>query len=317
MKQYQLPTGEHIPALGLGTYLSPPEKLEAAITEAVKAGYRHIDCAAVYGNEKAVGAGLKKAFDICPREELWITSKLWCDSHKKEAVLPALEKTLDDLGLDYLDLYLIHWPVAVKPGIGLPEAHEDYVSLEEVPLLETWHGMEDCVSRGLVKTIGVSNFSTKKLTSLLAKAAIRPAINQIEMHPYQQQRKQVAFCNANNITITAYCPLGSFGAPMMTPDGSTPPPLLRNPVITQIAENHAATPAQVLLAWLMEQNIVAIPKSVTPARINENFKSTGLTLSPDDMHAIAALDKQARIIDGKIFTLYDSPYTLENIWDGE
>ena len=317
MKHYQLPTGEKIPAFGLGTYLSPPDQVEAAVIAAVKAGYRHIDCAAVYGNERAVGAALKRVFEFCPREELWITSKLWCASHKQEDVVPTLEKTLDDLGLKYLDLYLVHWPVALKKGVGLPEKHEDFYSLEEVPLMETWRGMEECVTKGLVKEIGVSNYSTKKLADLLSKAAIRPAMNQIEMHPYQQQRKQVEFCKANNITITAYCPLGSMGTAMTTPDGSTPPPLLKHPVITAIAEKHAATPAHVLIAWLLRQDIVAIPKSVTPSRIQENIGACKLNLAVEDMAAIAELDMGARIIDGAIFTKHNSPYTLENIWDGE
>ncbi|MEZ0576813.1 aldo/keto reductase [Halodesulfovibrio aestuarii] len=317
MKHFQLPTGEKIPALGLGTYLSPPEKIERAILSALDAGYRHIDCAAIYGNEKHIGAVLKKAFNQYPRKDLWITSKLWCDAHKPEDVLPALTRTLEDLGLDYLDLYLIHWPVALKRGVELPETKEDYLTLEEVPLRTTWRAMEDCADRGIVRNIGVSNFSTKKLTALLSTAAIPPAVNQIEMHPYQQQRVQVAFAKKHDITLTAYCPLGSVGEARTTRKGCTPPPLLKHPLIMTIAKKHGSTAAQVLIAWLLKQDIVAIPKSVTPERIQENFKGSELSLDANDMRVIAELDMGARIIDGKVFTLHNSPYTFENLWDGE
>lgn len=317
MRHFQLPTGNKIPALGLGTYLSPPDKIEHAILAALDAGYRHIDCAAIYGNEKQIGAALKKALKRFSREELWITSKLWCDAHRPEEVLPALSQTLEDLGLEYLDLYLIHWPVALKPGVGLPGKRDDYFSLEEVPLRDTWRAMEDCVDREIVRDIGVSNFSIKKLTALLSTAAIPPAINQIEMHPYQQQRAQVAFARKHDIRLTAYCPLGSIGTPIATVDGCKPTPLLKHPLIMTIAKKHGSTTAQVLIAWLLKLGVVAIPKSITPERIQDNFKSTELHLDKNDMTAIAELDMGARIIDGKIFTFYNSPYTIENLWDGE
>lgn len=317
MRHVQLPSGDNIPILGLGTYLSPSEKIETAILSALEAGYRHIDCAAIYGNEKEIGAALQKAFKKYPREELWITSKLWCDSHAPEAVLPALTKTMNDLGVDYLDLYLMHWPVALKSGVELPQCHDDYIALEEVPLRSTWKAMEDCADKELVRNIGVSNFSTKKLQALLSTAAIPPAINQIEMHPYQQQRMQRTFAHRHGITLTAYCPLGSMGTHMTTPDGCTPPPLLKHPLIRTIANKHSCTPAQVLLAWIMKQGVVAIPKSISPKRIHENAGALDICLDLNDMTAIRELDMGARIIDGNVFTLYNSPYTKENIWDGE
>ncbi|OBQ51491.1 aldo/keto reductase [Halodesulfovibrio spirochaetisodalis] len=317
MKYVQLPSGDRMPALGLGTYLSPPEKIEQAISTALSCGYRHIDCAAIYGNEDDIGAALQKELATYKREDLWITSKLWCDCHEPDAVLPALKQTLKDLNLSYLDLYLIHWPIALAPGVELPQKHEDYITLEQVPLQATWQAMETCVEQGLIRNIGVSNFSTHKLASLLAQARIQPAVNQIEIHPYQQQKQQVAFAQKHNIALTAYCPLGSIGTPITTQDGSLPPPLLKHPLIISIAKKHSATPAQVLLAWLLKQGIAAIPKSITPERIQENFASTKLDLDTNDMTALAELDMHARIIDGRIFTHYNSPYTIENIWDGE
>lgn len=317
MKYIELPSGDHMPALGLGTYLSTPDKIEQAITCALKVGYRHFDCAAIYGNEDDIGAALSKSFEKYPRKKLWITSKLWCDSHEPSAVLPALQQTLADLGVDYLDLYLMHWPIALKPKVELPKKQKDYFTLKEVPLIDTWHAMEECVERGLVRNIGVSNFSTHKLRTLIEDANIQPAVNQIEMHPYQQQRQQVAFAKKHNIAITAYCPLGSIGTPISTQDERIPPPLLKHPVITTIAKKHGCSTAQVLIAWLLKLNIVAIPKSVTLERIEENFRGAEIVLDTEDMTTIAELDIRARIIDGKIFTLHNSPYTVENIWDGE
>lgn len=317
MRHVQLSSGDNIPILGLGTYLSPPEKIETAILSALDAGYRHIDCAAIYGNEKEIGAALQKAFKKYPRNELWITSKLWCDSHAPEAVLPALTKTMNDLGVSYLDLYLVHWPIALKPQVELPQCHDDYIPLDEIPLHSTWKAMEDCVHKKLVRNIGVSNFSTRKLKALLSTAAIPPAINQIEMHPYQQQRAQRTFARRHGVTLTAYCPLGSMGTHMTTPDGCAPPPLLKHPLIRTIANKHNGTPAQILLAWLMKQGVVAIPKSVSPKRIKENAGGLDICLDLNDMTAIRELDMGARIIDGTVFTLHNSPYTKENIWDGE
>ncbi|SIO14494.1 aldo/keto reductase [Halodesulfovibrio marinisediminis] len=317
MRYLQLLNGDKIPALGLGTYLSPPDQVERAILSALDAGYRHIDCASIYGNEREIGVALRKAFKQYPREELWITSKLWCDAHKPDDVLPALTRTLENLGLDYLDLYLIHWPVALKSGVDFPQKPDDYLTLEEVPLRDTWRAMEHCADKEIVRNIGVSNFSIKKLTALLRIAAIPPAVNQIEMHPYQQQQAQVAFARKHNIILTAYRPLASIGTPIKTTDGCNPPPLLNHPLIMTIASKHNCTTAQVLLAWLLQQGVVAIPKSVHPERIQENFKALDVCLDRNDMIAIKELDIGARIIDGTTFTGHNSPYTLENIWDGE
>ncbi|OBQ51492.1 aldehyde oxidoreductase [Halodesulfovibrio spirochaetisodalis] len=317
MKHFTLCTGRKMPALGLGTSRIEHEKIEPAIMTALDAGYRHIDTAAIYKNELPIGAALQKGLKQYPRPDLWITSKLWCDAHKPDDVMTALKDSLYKLQLDYLDLYLMHFPVALRPGTGWPTQHEDYYTLEEVPLSETWEAMEHCVKKGLVRDIGTSNFSTVKLHDLAETARIQPAVNQIEMHPYQQQHLQRDYAKRHHILLTAYSPLGSSVDTMQQADGTKLPPLLTHPVINEIAEEHDATAAQVLLAWLMAIEVAVIPRSSSPERIQENFKATSLALTPLNIATIAELHAKAKIFNAAGFTEYDSPYSLESIWDGE
>jgi alcohol dehydrogenase (NADP+) len=188
MRTLTFQNNDKMPALGLGTWKSAPGDVKKAVIEAIKIGYRHIDCAAIYGNEKEIGEAFTECFEIgiVKREELWVTSKLWNDSHKAEDVRPALEKTLSDLGLDYLDLYLMHWPVAFRKGIVFPENDEGYIPLSEVPIAETWRAMQDVQKIGLTKHIGTSNFSSKKLQHLIDLGGQGPEMNQVELHPYLQ-----------------------------------------------------------------------------------------------------------------------------------
>lgn len=306
-----------MPALGFGTLKLPEHLLETSILEALRTGYRHIDTAPIHQNEPQIGAALKKGLTRYPREELWVTSKLWCDAHKPEAVLPALQATLSNLQLDYLDLFLVQFPIALKHGVVWPQKKEDYLSLEDVPLADTWKAMEECVRKGLVREIGVSNFSVHKLESLLETATIAPAVNQIEIHPYLQQKQQISFAREHDIVLTAFAPLGSEKTMMEMEHPTAPPLLSEHPVVKAIAVKHNATPAQVLLAWLLHQNISAIPSSSSAIRIQENFASQSVNLTTQDMEEIATMHINFRLFDLKVFTEHDSPYTMENIWDGE
>jgi len=302
--------GDQIDAIGLGTWKSDPGKVGEAVKAALKVGYRHIDCAAVYGNEKEVGEALQESFselDI-KREDVWITSKLWNTAHKSEDVVPALKQTLSDLKLDYLDLYLIHWPIAFKPGMkGFPQSDEDYLSLDEVPIIETWEAMLEAKKEGLINNAGVSNFSIKKLKDLSSKTDHAPEMNQVELHPYLQQDDMLSYCRDNNILVTAYSPLGSSDRPDAL-KADDEPSLLENEVINEIADKHDATPAQVLIKWAVERDTIVIPKSTNAGRIEENLKSAQLNLDDEDMAKIKSLDKHYRYLDGKVFETESNMY---------
>ncbi len=294
MKTITLNTDAQMPIIGLGTFLSSPGEVYQAVRWAIKLGYKHIDCASVYGNQSEIGQALHDAFaeGDAKREELFITSKLWNDSHAIEDVRPALEQTLKDLQLEYLDLYLMHWPVAQRKGTVMPQESEDWIPLEEIPLWTTWSAMEKLYNDGLCKAIGVSNFNTENLANLIKKTQVVPAVNQVESHPLLTQTDLLEFCRKNNIAMTAYAPLGG-----QKSDGS----LLENPTVMAIAQRLQCTPAQVLLAWQMQRGVIVIPKSTHEERIRENYASLVVELDAADITVLAGLNEDYRFFDGKSF----------------
>ena len=306
--------GDEMPAIGLGTWKSEKGKVGNAIEIALNNGYRHIDCAATYGNEKEVGEAFKKIFSEgkVKREDVWITSKLWNDSHKKEDVIPALKQSLSDLQLEYLDLYLIHWPVAFKPGVASPKSDDDYLSLKEVPIIETWKELLKAKEQGLVKHVGVSNFSEKKLNDLMAQTSDQPEVNQVELHPFLQQPQLLDFCQTNDIRLTAFSPLGS-GDRAQQMKAEDEPSLLENETIQKIAKKHDASPAQILIRWHLERGTAVIPKSTSKDHLLSNLQSEEIRLDEEDMKEITKLDRHFRYVTGEFFVTPGNPYS--NIYD--
>ena len=315
MKTLRFDNEDELEAIGLGTWKSAPGEVGDAVLEALKIGYKHIDCAAVYGNEAEVGQALQEAFElnIIKRQRLWVTSKLWNNAHKSEDVIPALKQTLKDLQLNYLDLYLMHWPVAFKSGLkGFPEKDEDFLSLDEVPIIETWQAMVEAKKQGLVKHLGVSNFSIPKLQNLIDKTDDQPEMNQVELHPFLQQDELLDFCHKNDIHLTAYSPLGS-GDRSAQMKADDEPSLLDDNTIKAIASKHNASPAQVLISFHLHRHTAVIPKSTNPGRIKENLKSANLKLDEADLNKIKDLDRHYRYVNGKFFETSDGKYT--NVYD--
>ena len=311
MKTLYFQNGDAFPAFGLGTWLSKKNEVYNAVLEAIRVGYRHIDCAYIYGNEAEIGSALKFAFDsgLVKREELFITSKLWNSYHQFEQVEVAIRTSLMDLQLEYLDLYLMHWPIAFKTGHDQAKDASDLLSLEEMPVEVTWQAMEKMQQLGLTRHIGVSNFNIPKLQKLMQHANIQPEVNQIELHPYFQQPELVQFCQANWMIVTAYSPLGS--RHLINGEDS----ITNNETVLKIAKKHACLPTQVLLAWGMRRGTAVIPKSVNPARIAENFESTSVQLDDLDMEELGKIDKNNRLSKGLYSVFPGGCYSLESIWN--
>lgn len=316
MKTWKFKNGDQIPMIGLGTWKSESQQVYNAVREAIKIGYRHIDCAHIYMNEGEIGDALSDAIKAgeVKREELWITSKLWNNAHVTEDVMPALQETLSNLKLDYLDLYLIHWPVAHKKEVVFPQAGSDFVRLEEVPIANTWAGMEAVRDAGLTRHIGVSNFSVTKLIDLQKHCKTGPEVNQIELQPLLQQKEMLAFCAENQILLTAYSPLGSRDRNAQM-KGENEPDLFENEIISSIASKHSCSPAQTIISWSVERGTAVIPKSVNPERLKQNLAAADIQLDDEDRKLMESLDKHYRYITGGFWAMPDSPYTIENLWD--
>lgn len=263
-KFYLLNNNYKIPNIGFGTFRTPSgEETEKSVIDAIKSGYRHIDCAAAYGNEKSVGEAIRKSG--VAREELFITSKLWNDDKGYENTLAAFNRTLEDLQLDYLDLYLIHWPIAKASKNNWQEANS-----------ESWRALEELYKQGKIKAIGVSNFLGHHLDPLLKTAKIKPMVNQIEIHPGMLQEETVKFCEENNILVEAWAPFSN---------GQ----IFNNPVLKEIADQYKKSVAQISLRWIIQKGIIPLPKSVTPERIKNNLDVFDFEIKAQDVEKIDRL----------------------------
>jgi alcohol dehydrogenase (NADP+) len=313
-------TGARMPAVGLGTFGSDRfsgEEIAAAVKGAAEVGYRHFDCAAVYGNERLIGQAFRdlRAQGLS-RDRFWVTSKLWNDRHGEADVIPACEKTLKDLQLEYLDLYLIHWPFPNfhAPGVSVdsrdprarPYVHADY--------MKTWRALEKLVDMGLVRHIGTSNMTVPKLTLLLRDAEIKPAANEMELHPHFQQPELFTFVVEHDLVPIGFCPIGSPTRPDRdrTPEDTVD---LDDPVIVQIARRLGVHPAEVCVKWAVQRGQVPIPFSVSRAQYLGNLAAAaGDPLTAAEMQAIAGIDRRCRLIKGQVF-LWEGARGWEDLWD--
>ncbi|XP_052187026.1 NADPH-dependent aldo-keto reductase, chloroplastic-like [Diospyros lotus] len=308
-----LNSGTTIPIMGFGTFSSMNDRKETkqAVHMALQMGYRHFDTARIYGSEPAVGEALTEAIhgQMIDREDTFLTSKLWSSDHHDP--LSALNQTLKKLGMEYVDMYLVHWPVKLKPWATYAVPKEDDFE-SGLGLETTWAAMEKCLDMGLCRSIGVSNFSSNKIQHLLDFASVPPALNQVEMHPTWRQRKLIEVCGDHNIHVSAYSPLGGPGNAW----GSTA--VVDHPIIRSIALKHHATPAQVALSWGLSKGASVIVKSFNEQRMKENLGALDLRLDDQDLLSIEKMEER-KIMRGEFLVNgTTSPYkTIQDLWDDE
>lgn len=315
----KLYNGDEVPGVGMGTFGSDRfthDEIAHAVKGAIKTGYRHIDCASVYGNEKHIGNMLKGLFDegVIKREELWINSKLWNDMH--DNVLEACKKSLNDLQLDYLDLYMVHWPFPNyhKPGARVDERDPDAKPYIHENFMKTWRQMEELVDKGLVRNIGTSNMTEAKLKLLLRDARIKPVTNEMELHPHFQQPEFFQFCLDNDIQPIGFAPIGSPTRPDRDKTEQDTVDI-EDPVIKKIAKNHQVHPAVICIKWAVQRGQIPIPFSVYENEYHSNLKcATEDPLTEEEMAEIATIDKGCRLIKGQVF-LWKDNQSWEDLWD--
>lgn len=305
-------TDQRMPSLGLGLWKIERANTSQTIQLALKYGYRHLDSACDYGNESEVGEGVRQSLSagFCTREQLWVTSKLWNTYHRPQHVRPALERILADLRLDYLDLFLIHFPIAIQyvpiehrypPGWFFdPTAQTPKMVIDSVPIRDTWEAMEKLHEAGLARHIGVSNFGCSLIRDLLSYARVRPSALQVESHPYLVQSKLLRYCLQEQIAYTAFSPLGAgsyIPLGIATPGDS----VLNEPAVARIAAKQCRTPAQIVLRWGVQRGTAVVPKTVKLERLRENLALFDFALSDQDMSEISLLDRNRRFNDPGVF----------------
>ncbi|XP_023942044.1 aldo-keto reductase AKR2E4 [Bicyclus anynana] len=288
----ELNDGNKMPIVALGTgrgtasESASVDEVRQAVYWAIEAGYRHVDTAAIYFDEPEVGQGIRDAINnnLVTREELFVTTKLWGDKHREQDVVPALKESLQKLGLDYVDLYLIHFPVAVK---------EDG-SYDDVDYLETWRGMEKARALGLTRSIGVSNFNASQVDRIIANSRVWPAVNEIEVNPTLTQEALVTHCLELGIAVMGFSP---FGFVVSRNNPNAPPPRADDPVLVHLSNKYHKAPTQIILRYLIDRGIVVIPKSVNKKRIEQNIDLFDFSLNDEEVKLINGFNKNHRVID--------------------
>ena len=318
--QRVLYTGARMPAIGLGTFGSDhvaADEIAAAVEAAAEVGYRHFDCASVYGNEREIGCALQQVLRRhAKREQLWITSKLWNDKHGESDVLPSCRRSLTDLQVGYLDLYLTHWPFPNyhPSGCDVSSRSRDAKPYIHANFMKTWRKMEELVDLGLARHIGTSNMTVPKLKLLLSDARIKPAVNEMELHPHFQQPELFDFLRANSIVPVGYCPIGSPARPVRdrTPEDTVP---TQDPMIVAIAHRLGVHPAVVCVKWAVQRGQVPIPFSTDRDHIFSNLEGVvSDPLTDEEMLALSTIDRSCRLIKGHVF-LWKDGQSWEDLWD--
>ncbi|GJE89780.1 aldo/keto reductase [Phanerochaete sordida] len=303
----RLRDGAEFPQIGMGTWKHNGEKAINAVYTGLQVGYRLIDGACDYGNEKECGEGLRRALadGFVRREDVWVVSKLWNTFHHKENVKEAVQRSLSDWGVSYFDLYYVHFPISLKyvsPAERYPPGWyvdgKSKVEHDPAPFRETWEALEELVDLGLIKHLGVSNMCSALLMDLMSYARIKPSVIQIEIHPYNVQERAVQYAHSQGLQVTAYSSFGPLGfRELHTPKSLRTQPLFTHSTVTAIALAHGATPAQIILRWATQRGLAIIPKSDTEQQMRENLESARITLSEAEMQAISGLNVGLRFND--------------------